>query len=109
VVGILEVFSEHDVTVVQKSRELRDGEVPHAPRVLILVGNAGVEDEAPPGCCGFVDSAEGLDEEGNGATLGNHLNNTLPSPGCYFGPEGNLGSLVALPAGVVGPARVSKW
>jgi hypothetical protein len=109
VVGILEVFSEHDVTVVQKSRELRDGEVPHAPRVLILVGDASVEDEAPPGCCGFVDSAEGLDEEGNGATLGNHLNNTLPSPGCYFGPEGNLGSLVALPAGVVGPARVSKW
>ena len=61
------------------------------------------------GVPGFVDSAEGLDEEGNGATLGNHLNNTLPSPGCYFGPEGNLGSLVALPAGVVGPARVSKW
>ena len=108
-VGILEVFSEHDVTVVQKSRELRDGEVPHAPRVLILVGDASVEDEAPPGCCSFVDSAEGLDEEGNGATLGNHLNNTLPSPGCNFGPEGNLGSLVALPAGVVGPARVSKW
>ena len=83
--------------------------IPHAPWVLILVGNANIENEAPPGCCGFVDSAEGLDEEGDGAALGNHLNNTLPSPGCYFGPEGDLGSLVALPAGMVGPARVSEW
>jgi hypothetical protein len=37
VIRVLEVFSEHDVAVVQECRELCDREVPHTPGVLILV------------------------------------------------------------------------
>ncbi len=53
VIGVLEVFGEHDVAVVEECSKLGNGEAPDAPRVLELVGEAGVEDEAPPGgCCG---------------------------------------------------------
>ncbi len=47
VVGVLEILGEHDVAVVEEGGELPDGEVPHAPRVLELVGEAGVQDQAP--------------------------------------------------------------
>ena len=48
-IGVLEVFGEHDVAVVKQCSKLRNREVPDAPRVLELVGKACVEDEAPPG------------------------------------------------------------
>ena len=63
VVGVLEVLSEHDVAHVEECGELRDREVPDAPRILKLVGDAGVEDEAPPRVGGLVHRAERLDEE----------------------------------------------
>jgi hypothetical protein len=48
VVRVLEVLREHDVASVEEGRELGDGEVPYPPGVLVLVGDAGVEDETPP-------------------------------------------------------------
>ena len=108
VIRVLEVFSEHDVAVVQECRELCDREVPHTPGVLILVGDAGVEDEAPPRRGGLVDSAERLDEEWDGTTLRNHLDNALPGPRGDFGPKGDLSGLVAFPTGVVGSAGVTE-
>jgi hypothetical protein len=48
VVSVLEVLGKQDVAEVEKACELGDGEVPHTPGVLELVGDAGVEDEAPP-------------------------------------------------------------
>ncbi len=64
VVRILKVFREHDITGVEEGRELGDREVPYPPGVLILVGNAGVEDEAPPRRGGLVHCPQRLDEEG---------------------------------------------
>ncbi len=43
VVDILEVLSEHDVAEIQEGSQLGDGEVPHAPGVLIVVGNTSVD------------------------------------------------------------------
>jgi hypothetical protein len=34
-----------------------------APRILVLVGDVGVQDKAPEGISGLVDSAQGLDEK----------------------------------------------
>ncbi len=65
-VGVLENLCEHDVAEVQKGGELGDREVPHAPGVLILVGDAGIKDEAPPlGCC-LVYGTKGLDGDREG-------------------------------------------
>ena len=100
-VGVLEVFGEHDVADVEERGELRNGEVPDAPRVLELVGDAGVENQAPPRVGGLVHRAERLDEEREGAVAGNHFDDALPRPGGELGAKRDLGGLVALPAGVV--------
>ena len=42
-----------------------------------------------------------------GTALRDHLYNSLPGPGSDLGSERNLSGLVALPAGVGGPAGVS--
>jgi hypothetical protein len=102
VIGVLEVFGEHDVAVVKQCSKLRNREVPDAPRVLELVGEACVEDEAPPGGGGLVYRAEWLDEEGKAAVAGNHFCDALPCPGGELGAESDLGSLVAFPTSVVG-------
>jgi hypothetical protein len=108
VVCVLEVFCKEDIAEVQECRQLRNGEVPHAPRVLVLVGDAGVQDEPPPWGSGFVNGTERLNEEGKGTADGNHLNDTLPDPGRELGAESNLSCRVPLPAGVVGPARMAE-
>ena len=61
VVGILEVLREHDVAYVEEGRKLGDREVPYTPGVLKLVGESGVENEAPPRRRGLVDCAQRLD------------------------------------------------
>jgi hypothetical protein len=61
VIGVLEVFCEHDVTVVEECSKVRNREVPDAPRVLELVGEACVDDEAPPGGSGLVYRAKWLE------------------------------------------------
>ncbi len=104
VVGVLEILREHEITDVEEGRKLGDREVPDAPGVLKLVGKSSVEDEAPPGRRGLVDSAERLDVEREGAAPRHHLHDALPRPGSELGTKGDLGSLVALPASVV-PAR----
>ncbi len=38
VVGILQVFGEHDVAHIEESCQLADGKIPDAPRVLEEVG-----------------------------------------------------------------------
>jgi hypothetical protein len=108
VVGVLEILSEYDVAIVEERGELRDGEVPDAPWILEVVGYTGVEDEAPPRVGGFVDRSEGLDEEREGAVAGDQLNDALPRPGSELGAKGDLGGLVALPAGVVGLAGLKE-
>jgi hypothetical protein len=107
-VRILEVLREHDVASVEEGRELGDGEVPDPPGVLVLVGDAGVEDEAPPRRGSLVHGPERLDEQGQGASLGNHLHHALPDPGSELRAERDLGGFVALPAGVVGSPRVAE-
>ncbi len=54
---VLKVLGKHDIAEVEEAGELGDGEVPHTPGVLELVGDAGVEDEAPPRGGRFVNGA----------------------------------------------------
>jgi hypothetical protein len=108
VVSVLEVLREHDVASVEEGRELGDGEVPYPPGILVLVGDASVEDEAPPRSGSLVHGPEWLNEEGQGAALRDHFHHALPGPCGEFGTQRNLGSFVALPTGVVRPPRVSK-
>jgi hypothetical protein len=106
VVCVLKVLGKHDVAEVQEGSQLRDREVPHTPGVLILVGNTGVKDEAPPrGSC-FVHCSKGLDEEWEGAAPRYNFDHALPGPGGELGAESDLGGLVPLPAGVVRPPGV---
>ena len=46
VICIRKVPREYDVASVEKGRELGVGEVPYPPGVLVLVEDAGIEDEA---------------------------------------------------------------
>jgi hypothetical protein len=48
VICVLKVLREYDVASVEKGSELGDGEVPYPSGVLVLVGDAGIEDEASP-------------------------------------------------------------
>ncbi len=104
-VGVFQVFSKHDITVVQHGGESGDRKIPYAPRILELVGDAGVQDEAPEGISGLVDSAQGLDEKWQGAVVGHHLDDALPDPSGELGAEGDLSGFVAFPASVVGSAQ----
>jgi hypothetical protein len=108
VVGVLEVLGKHDVAEVQEGSQLGDRKIPHTPGVLILVGNTGVKNEAPPrgGC--FVHGSKGLDEEWEGAAPGYDFDHALPSPGSELGAESDLGGLVPFPAGVVRSAGVPQ-
>jgi hypothetical protein len=105
VVGILEVFSKHDVADIKQSGQLRDGGVPYAPGALKFIGQASIKDKAEPRVRGLVNSTQGLDEERGGAAGRDHLDDALPNPCGEFGAEGYLGCLVLLPAGVVGAPR----
>ena len=100
-VGILEILGEHEVADVQQGGQLGHRKVPHPPGVLELVGEASVQDEAPPGCCGLVNRAQRLNEEREGAVHGNHLDDALPRPRGELGAKGDLGRLVPFPAGVI--------
>ena len=46
VVCVREVLREHDVASVEEGRKLGDGEIPYPSGVMVLVGDAGVGDEA---------------------------------------------------------------
>jgi hypothetical protein len=46
VICVSKVPREYDVASVEKGRELGVEEVPYPPGVLVLVGDAGIEDEA---------------------------------------------------------------
>ncbi len=63
--------------------------------VLVLVGDAGVEDEAPPRGGSLVHGPERLDEQRQGAALRDHFHHALPDPGSELGAERNLGGFVA--------------
>jgi hypothetical protein len=76
--------------------------------VLILVGDAGVQDEAPEGVGSFVDGAHGVNEKLEWAVVGHHFNYALPYPSSKLGTEGDLGCLVTVPASVVRPTRRAK-
>jgi hypothetical protein len=105
VIGILQVLGEHDVADIKESRELGDRKVPDAPGILELIGDAGIQDEAPPWRGGLVDGPEGLDEERQRAVERHHLNDALPDPHSELGAKGDLGRLVSLPARMIRPAR----
>jgi hypothetical protein len=105
VIRVLQVLSEHDVADIEEGGQLRDRGVPDAPRVLELVRDASVQDEAPPRRRGLIDRTEGLNKEGERAVAGNHLHDALPDPRGELGTKGDLGRLVALPASMVWPAR----
>ena len=71
------------------------------PRVLVLIGDASIEDEAPPrGSC-LVHGSQRFNEEPERATPGDDLNDALPGPHGDLGTECNLGCLGARSAGVV--------
>ncbi len=69
--------------------------------ILIFVGNAGIQDEAPERVSGLVNSAQGLDEERQGAVVGHHFDDALPDPSGELGTEGDLSGFVAFPTGKV--------
>ena len=102
---VLEIFREHDVAMVEEGGQLPHGEIPHPPGVLVLVGEAGVQNQAPEGRGRLVHRTEWFDEEGEGAPARDDLDNALPDPRGKLGPERDLGGLVPLPAGMVGEAR----
>ncbi len=104
-VGVLQVFSKHDITGIQHGGESGDRKISYAPRILILVGDTDIQDEAPEGVSGLVDSAQGLDEERQGAVVGHHFDDALPDPGGELGTEGDFSSFVALPTSMVGSTR----
>ena len=87
VVGVLKVLDEHEVAVVKEGGQLPDREVPDAPGVLVLVGEAGVKYQAPERSSGLVDSAQWFDEEGERAVPWHDLDNALPSPCSELGAE----------------------
>jgi hypothetical protein len=101
VVRVLKVLREHGVAHIEQGGQLGNGKVPDAPRVLERVGDACVEDEAPPRSRCLVDSAQRLNEERVAAPMGNHLDNALPGPSCELRADGYFGRLVALPAGMI--------
>jgi len=103
VVGVLKVLDEHEVAVVKEGGQLPDREVPDAPGVLVLVGEAGVKYQAPERGSGLVDSAQWFDEERQRAVPWHDLNDALPGPCSELGAESKFGGLVALPTGVVTP------
>ena len=108
VISVLKVLGEHDIAGVEESGERRDREVPDAPGILILVGDAGIEDEAPEGISCLFDCAKGLDEQGERAISGYHFANALPGPGGELGTDGYLRGFVLFPRCVVGPAGRTK-
>jgi hypothetical protein len=57
VIGVFEILCEHNVAHVEQSGELPNGKIPDSPGVLKLVGETGVEDEAPPGRRGLINRA----------------------------------------------------
>jgi hypothetical protein len=107
-VGVLEVLGKRDFTEIEEGGKLRDGEVPHTPGVLELVGDASVEEEAPPRGSHFVNSDQGLDEERERAAPEEYLDDVLPGPGGEFGAKSDLRRFVVLPAGVIWASRVPQ-
>jgi hypothetical protein len=80
VICVLKVLREHEVTSVEEGCKLGDGKIPYTPGVLVLVGDAGVEDEAPPRGSSLIHGPEWLNEEGQGAALRDHFHHAWPGP-----------------------------
>ena len=93
------------------SRECQggDGQVPDTPLIMELIGDPGVEDKAPEGISGLVDSAQGLHKERGRAPRWDDLNDSLCNPLSKLGAERLLDLLIALPGRMVGAPRASRW
>jgi len=69
---------------------------------MILVGDAGVEDEPPERISSLVYCTKRLHKEERRAPGWDNLNNTLCNPDCKHGSKGLLSLLVALSGRVIG-------